>query len=295
MELHGYTDLSARTKLRLTGGDRIRYLNGQVTNDVRKATPQEPVYALVPTVKGKTQADVFISPEANRESLLIDGPASMREELFARLDRYLIADDAELSDVTDEFQMLHLLGESLELPDVWQRSVNRFGQPGIDLIAAADLDLVGLLSGATNAPALTEEQLEELRIIQGVPMWGEELDETVLPQEALLQDRAVDFQKGCYIGQEVISRIKSAGKVNRQLVAFVTVEEDAALEPDMELLAGEKVVGKVTSAIFSPSVGRNIGLGYAKGEFSKLGTQLVGHSQKNNLSSTLEIRETPLT
>lgn len=289
--IRGYTDLSSRTKLRLTGEDRVRYLNGQVTNDVRKATATDAMYAGVTTAKGKLEADVYLSPTPEGDAIWVDGPGSIRDELLLRLDKYLISDDAEWEDVSDDWQLIHVLGESPQLEGIWSRHANRFGVPGADLIATVGTDIVGQL----DLEVLPDSALLDLRIRQGMPVWGAELDTSILPQEALLQDRAIDFGKGCYIGQEVISRIKSVGKVNRQLVALVAQDATKVLEPGMELLADETVVGHLTSVTESEALGCWIALGFAKRDFSSPGQVLVARSEKNNLSSTLEIRETPLT
>ena len=291
-EIQGYVDLSSRAKFRLSGGDRERYLNGQVTNDVRKATPDQALYACVTNAKGKLEADVFLSPTPEGDAFWIDGPGSLRETLFARLDRYIIADDAKLEDVTDQFELIHVLGESeLELEGVWIRQANRYGIEGIDLIAPQGTSLSEQLS----MDKLDSELLIELRIRHGIAAWDAELDDSTLPQEARLEDRAVDFEKGCYIGQEVISRIKSVGRVNRLLVALVCEESDLRLERGMELVSGEAKAGTISSAIYSPSLHRSIALAFIKRNHASPGTILKAGASKNNLSSSLEIRETPLT
>lgn len=290
MELKSqFVDLTnKRAILRLKGGDRVRYLNGQITNDVRQATVEAAIYALVTTAKGKIEADVFVSAMPEDEALLIDGPMELREELFARLDRYIIADDAELEDVTDDWSITHAFGESPELASAegWMRKANRYGVSGTDVISQSPISPSGT--------ELPPEKLEELRIAHGIAMWGPELGTTVLPQEANLQDRAIDFHKGCYIGQEVISRIKSSGKVNRYLVALVADEAGSKIECGWDLQADEKSVGKVTSTVYSPKLDRMIALGFVKREHEKPGTKLEVKSEENNLSSWLEIRETPL-
>src|SRR3954465_7402139 len=96
-EQGAFFDLSARTKLRVTGADRLRYLNGQISNDLRKASERAALHACVLTAKGKINADIFVI--ADGESFLIDSDAAMREQLAARLERYVIADDVQLEDV----------------------------------------------------------------------------------------------------------------------------------------------------------------------------------------------------
>ncbi len=286
-----------RTFLRLSGADRERFLNGQVTNDVRKARPDAAIYALITTAKGKIEADAFISPIPGEEAFLIDVPRELGEELYARLDRYIIADDAVLEDVSERYHLAHVLGDAdldsdLEVDGgTWRREANRYGPPGRDFISAG----APLFAQNPEKPGLTRDDAENLRIAHGIAAWGSELGPDVLPQEANLQDRAIDFHKGCYIGQEVISRIKSAGKVNRRLVAMAAVEADCAVRAGWELRQGGKSAGKVTSAIFSPKLGRIIALGFVKRGHEAPGTRLEAKSSENNLSSFLEIRETPLT
>jgi len=254
MNLAGYVDLSARTLLRLRGEDRVRYLNGQVTQDVRKANAQSALYAAVTNAKGKLEADVFISAAPEGDALWIDGPAELRETLPVRLERYIISDDAELEDVSGQFQLIHVLGEEPRT-EAWKRQANRYGVPGWDLIGPA---VVHELS------AIPEEALTECRIRHGIAAWGAELGPDILPQEARLEDRAVDFHKGCYIGQEVISRIKSVGRVNRRLEAFASVEPATELETGMEVRLGDAALGVLTSVAWSAELNAWIGMGIVK-------------------------------
>ncbi|MEM1297548.1 MAG: glycine cleavage T C-terminal barrel domain-containing protein, partial [Verrucomicrobiota bacterium] len=239
------------------------------------------------TAKGKIEADVFVSPMPEAETLMIDGPLELREELFARLDRYIIADDAELEDVTGDWCMTHYFGGAPEQFETggWIRSANRYGISGTDLITPTPTPNAG--SG------LTEDQLEEVRIVNGIARWGAELGPSVLPQEALLQDRAIDFHKGCYIGQEIISRIKSVGKVNRYLVSMVA-DADSRIEKGWSLENEDRTVGTISSCVHSPNLDRMIALGFVKRGHETPGTRLKAKSDENNLSSWLEIRETSL-
>ena len=288
----GYTDLSARTKLRLKGEDRVSYLNGQVTNDVKRATETEALYACVTTAKGKIQADVHIT--ADDESFLIDGPAELRETLFARLEQYIISEDAELSDVTDDYALIHVLGLQPESENALIRSSSRYGCPGLDywLPKGEEAELLEKMD------ALGEATLEAFRISGGVAVWGAELSEEVMLAEARLQLRAVDFHKGCYIGQEVISRIQSAGKVNRQLCLLVG-DKALAAPPEAGMLlfdtleTGDPVeVGKLTSVGFDADMERHVALGYVKRNYTEAGRELFGGKDEKNLSTPLEIRKT---
>ena len=289
--LSGFSDLTNRTKLKLSGDDRARYLNGQTTNDITKACATSALYSLVTNAKGKIEADIFVSSLPNEPAFLIDAPVEVREELFARLDRYIIADDAELEDLTESFELVHVLGAKPEAigESNWVREANRFGLPGFDVLGPRGASLTTQF-----APELRDDQIETLRIRHGIAKWGAELSSNTLPQEAKLENRAIDFHKGCYVGQEVISRIKSVGRVNRELVTMVAIDEKAKVHPGMKLFVGGNEVGVVTSAVFCEDLRQIIALGYAKRASTSVGTVLEATSEENNLSSSLEIRETPL-
>lgn len=231
-------DLGTRCLLHLHGPDAVRYLNGQVTQDVRKllAAPQQALPACVTDAKGRLQAFVTLYlRDANGPSLWIEAPLAVREILFARLSRYLIADDAEIDDISDDYRLTHHLGQEFAAGDF---SHARLGVAGFDRWLAAE-------EVAPTADLLSTEQAERLRIEHGIPAWGHELQEGLLPPEAGLDATAISYQKGCYIGQEVISRIKSAGKVNRRLSHFV-LDNDAPTDTVLLDESGAEI-GSLTS------------------------------------------------
>jgi tRNA-modifying protein YgfZ len=195
--------------LEFSGPDAVRFLNGQITQDVRKVIGTGLVLpSCVTDAKGKLQFRVWIAEGCG--GVLVICPAGMTEDLEARLTRYLIADEVEVRDVSDKFR------------------IEDFGFPEMD---------------------------EAERIAKGIPKWGAELREGMLPPEAGLDATDISYNKGCYIGQEVISRIKSAGKVNRRLVKLVFETEGKTGEvTDTE----GKPCGEVTS------VSGSLGLGYLK-------------------------------
>src|SRR5437870_2736381 len=132
-----FFDFSDRTKLRLTGADRVRFINGQITNDIGKATESTSIAACVLNVKGKLNAHIFISVEG--DSILIDADAVLRDTLAARLERYIIADDVRVEDITDSFAILHVVGaDPISIAVRKQVSANRFGLPGFDLWIESD-------------------------------------------------------------------------------------------------------------------------------------------------------------
>ena len=268
-------DLSDRVKLRVSGSDRVRFLNGQVTNDVRKANANLSMPACVLSVKGKVNALVFIA--ADEDELFLDSDPELRETLAQRLNRYVIADDVTIEDVTERWALFHLIGESPptlpnELP--WRRG-KRFGVPGWDLaFDAAEHDRVQQLLSA-KFPLYDAERAERFRIEQGIPRWGRELTDEIIPVEANLEGDTIDYAKGCYIGQEVISRMKMSGQTNKRLCGLVSLGE-VALSPAMRLFAAEsgKEAGWITSATRSDSLGKEIALGYVKRGFNEPGTRL---------------------
>ncbi|MDP4720774.1 MAG: hypothetical protein NWR51_08040 [Akkermansiaceae bacterium] len=197
--------------LEFSGPDAVRFLNGQVTQDVRKAAVGELLPSCVTDAKGKLQFRVWLA--GKDEKVLVFCRGEDIEALEARLTRYLIADDVEVRDVSGE-------------------------------ISAGDFDFPDV--------GLSEEE----RIEKGLPKWGAELKEGMLPPEAGLDVTDISYNKGCYIGQEVISRIKSAGKVNRRLVRLKFEKEGASCGDVVN--AEGKVCGEVTS------VSSVLGLGYLK-------------------------------
>lgn len=283
-------ELGPRTVLQLSGADRQRYLNGQVSNDVRKLDGENSIAACVTTIKGKLDALVRIIEHG--DAYLIESEPELRESLFARLDRYIIADDCELADLSDEWRVIHLLGGAAGGADgLVSRSSERFGQPGIDLWLPAGEPLPSGLE------ILSAEAAESLRIRNGVPMWGRELTPDTLPAEAGLDVTAIDFHKGCYIGQEVISRIKSVGRVNRKLACLRVVGE---VSPGEELCAGMRLIDGDAQVGALTSVAGHEALGFVKRDHDQPGTRLslapaaagdTDNDQKKILSTSLEIVE----
>ena len=268
-------DLSDRVKLRLAGSDRVRFLNGQVTNDVRKANANLSMPACVLNVKGKIDAFIFIG--AGADDLFVDADAELRETLAPRLDRYLIADDVTIEDVTEDFALFHVTGESAPtLPnDVHWRRGKRFGTAGWDLLVpAAERESVRQLL-ARHDPLCDNACAEQLRIEAGIPRWGRELTSQIIPVEAGLESESIDYAKGCYIGQEVISRMKMSGQTNKRLCGLVSVD-GSPLSPALRLFATKsaKEVGWITSATRSDRLGKEIALGFVKRGSNAVGTRL---------------------
>ena len=236
-------DLSSGVRLRLSGPDALRYLNGQVTNDVRKLRPGHALPACLTNHKGKLEAFVHLTL-APDGALLISADGDLRDFLPLRLEKYLIADDCVLEDVTETTTLLHLLAAAEQIASLLVDGehpavTNRFSLPasaptepapshgnagsdrplfqGHDLWTTPDR----LPFWLSRFPVLSAEDQSTLEVLHGIPAWGHELTQGLLPPEAGLDATAIDYHKGCYIGQEVISRIRSVGRVNRLLTPLI--------------------------------------------------------------------------
>jgi folate-binding protein YgfZ len=242
-----------RTLLRFSGPDHVRYLNGQLTNELREVPPDQAVHSCVTDTKGRLMAEVRVF--RHDDALWIEAPRELRDALAGRLDRYLVADEVEWSDVSDGWRLLHVVGETPDsmagtIPSGGMaRHADRLGIAGLDIwlptAAAAAADKIIEQLGT-----LDHDRAETIRIVRGAPAWGAELTEGILPPEAGLDRSAISYTKGCYIGQEVLSRIHSVGRVNRNLGGF-TVPADVPGDglPGSELRdpGSGKAVGTLTS------------------------------------------------
>lgn len=243
------------------GPDAVRFLNGQITQDVRLvAGDRLSLPSCITDAKGRLQFRVVVMASPDLKGLWVVGEADQADALEARLTRYLIADDVETKALSGSYTLYHLIPPPHAVPvGVVVRESQRFGEIGIDCFTAENASMV--IDG--DWKTLEGEALEHFRISRRVPRWGAELYEGILPPEAGLDRTDISYAKGCYIGQEVISRIKSAGKVNRQLAAF-------RLEKSIPVAAGDVLVGEFSDAGLLTSVspleedGERTALGYVK-------------------------------
>ena len=269
--------LSPRALWKLNGPDAARYLNGQVTNDVMILGQGKACYAAVCTAKGRMEGDVSIA--LNAGEFFLDADLILRETLGARLEKYLIADDALFEDISDMWSLSHVFGASPPpTPEAgFVVEYARFGLPGHDVwIAAPGAVVVG--------ETVEAEVLEIVRLEYAIPRWGAELTTNTLPPEAgphMLA--AISYTKGCYVGQETIARLKSVGHVNRTLVLLQSDSAQCPV-PGAKLLRGEKEIGAVTSSGFSPRLEKGIALGYVKIEATVDGVVL--QADGSNLAVT---------
>jgi folate-binding protein YgfZ len=279
-------DLSARIKLRVTGADRLRFLNGQMTNDVRKATSSTALEACVLDPKGKMTGHVFLF--ASTDSILLDADPGLAGLLQARLERYVIADDVVIEDVSDQLSIFHVISEAAPKLSTakWIVSARRFVRTGWDVWSNASEHEATLQQLSAIFDFCDSNCAETLRIEQGIPRWGRELTGDIIPVEANLEERAIDYEKGCYIGQEVISRMKMSGQRNKKLCGLSSTG-DAILVAGMNLVGATdpgKSVGWITSAGRSEKLGKEIALGYVKRGFNDAGTELVAIGKDDAVS-----------
>jgi len=269
-------DLSSRTKLRVTGADRVRFVNGQITNDVRKATDSVAIEACILSAKGKLNAHIFVA--AAPDGFLVDADPDLRDALSARLERYVIADDVQIENVSDRLSIFHVLAPSAPNLQGAERVVaaRRFAEPGWDVWVDSALHDAALQELSSSFSFVDAASAEVFRIEQGIPRWGRELTEEIIPVEANLEERAIDYEKGCYIGQEVISRIKMSGQTNKRLCGLVSLT-GAPLSVGMKItvpVEKDKEVGWITSSVQSERLGKEIALGFVKRGFNSVGTKL---------------------
>jgi folate-binding protein YgfZ len=252
-------DLS-RTRLRVSGADRVAFLQGQCTNDVNKLAVGQGCYAAFLNAKGKMRGEghIICLPDA----FLLETSEGLRPSL----EKFVITEDVVIEDVSAT------LGEWLIA-----------GSAPVPLPADAVTFLhplgTGVISATPLVPTLSVEELEMLRMEAAVPLWGVDMDENTIPNEAGLEGCAISYDKGCYIGQETIARIKTYGHVNRHLVQL-KLAGGAVPARGTRILAGDKEVGTVTSAVRSARFAAPVALGYVRRELAKAGAIVtVGGNQ----------------
>jgi folate-binding protein YgfZ len=266
----GLLDRSERGKLALTGGAAKEFLQGQLTNDTVSLTPGQGLYAAFLTQKGKMQGDVRVL-DAGSE-LLLDTERVALQALFNMIRSFSLGYDVQLHKRTLESELLSLIGPGadtvlrlaeVELPAA-EHSHVAFTVAGAEvrairtdlgtdlLYASEHHDSVLNVALTAGAQPVSAQAAECLRIESGRPRYGVDLDESVIPQEAGLNTRAVSFTKGCYVGQETVARLFYKGKPNRELRGL---RSDEQLPVGTVLRLAEREVGTVTSSALSPRLG----------------------------------------
>ena len=233
--------LPQRLLIRLNGADAFRYLHGQVTRDLTRLMPGEALAACILTPKGKLCAPLLIWREG--EDFLLESAHQVEEALLARLERYIVADDVSIT-LERPRQVVHCFGKAAlknSLSDQDGLRINRLGVPGVD-------HQVGEGDSLSQMSLLDPAVVEALRIESCLPAWGSELNGELLPPEAGLDRTHIDYDRGCYPGQEVISRIKSVGKVNRKLHLLVSAP-GGVLHPGQAVMSADGTESGVLTSV----------------------------------------------
>ena len=257
-----------RTLLRLSGADRLRFLNGQVTQDLKKLIPGSAIRSAIITSKGRLEADLHIA--ATPDSLLIETDFSLRESIRSRIEKFIVADDVTVEDISSSYTLAHfptLTSPPSHTPaDALHFLCPRFREPGIDL---------WIPSTSSWKPAASPlPDWEPLRIARGLPLWGVDVGPDTLPPEAGFESDAISSTKGCYIGQEVISRLRSVGHVNRHLCVLGTSDTAAKRMGECTTSDG-LVVGKMSSLASDVNLPGLVALAMIKREHAIVGNSLL--------------------
>ncbi len=313
----GAYDLGFRARISITGSDRVRWLNGMVTNNIRDLPAGRGVYAFLLNPQGRILGDMHVFNAG--EKLIAETDRSQIAKIMATFDHYIIMDDVELSDISGEQVAIGLMGP---------KSGEILSGAGIDVGELQPLQMIApkcscdcgciecTVARTDAAPAETyeiwlapndayktwqafvkagatpagSEALELQRIASGVPLYGADIRERDLPQETE-QMRALNFNKGCYVGQEIVERIRSRGNVHRKFTGFLA-ETGLPIAAGARVSAEGKEVGEITSAAEAPIAGveRTIGLGYIRREIGVPGREvLIGNAKANVVPLPLDI------
>jgi folate-binding protein YgfZ len=298
----GIYDLGFRARLLLTGGDRVRWLNGMVTNNIRDLADGHGVYTFLLNPQGRILGDMLVYNRG--EALIVETDRSQVEKIVATFDHYIIMDDVEMMNVSENQTALGLTGPrsrailniaGIEVPNLEplqmispqcncdcgcvQCTVIRgeeAPQESYEIwLASQDVYKTWQALLAAGATPVGSEALEMQRILAGVPLYGVDIRERDLPQETE-QMRALNFNKGCYVGQEIVERIRSRGNVHRKFAGF-EMKGAAAIAPGDKIVSGDKEVGEITSVavVNAPSGQRTVALGYIRREVGVPGREVT--------------------
>ena len=294
----GLIDLSSRGRLRVSGSEAAMFLNGLITNDIKTLGENRWMPAAFPTVQGRLIGAVRVVREKN--AFLIDTDAESHEAVLKTVSRFTLAGDFHVKDLTAETALLSVQGKRAgeifekvfetgvsDLPrdgaleTNWQNTpvtvirATHTAEDGFDVVidSAHGAQLRQALIAA-DAQSVSPDVFEILRIEAGIARFGRDMDETNVVTETNLDD-AVSYTKGCYVGQEIIVRIKHRGHVAKKLTGL-RFQTDGRVEPGTVIKSGDgKEIGKVTSTAFSPKLETTIALGYVRYEYLTPGTSVV--------------------
>ena len=299
----GVYDLGFRAKISLTGGDRVRWLNGMVTNNIRDLALGHGAYAFLLNPQGHILGDMYAYNRG--ESITVDTDSGQTEKILATFDHYIIMDDVEVTNLSERLTALGIAGPisrevlaaaGFAVPDLQLLQAQSVMWQGTEctLVRGEDVEAhsyeIWLAPGsvrelwdalvASAAAPIGSEALELHRIVSGTPRYGVDIRERDLPQETE-QARALNFNKGCYVGQEIVERIRSRGAVHRKFTGFLA---DGAVQiaRGNKIVAGEKEVGEITSAasLHLADGEKTVALGYIRREVGVPGREITIASAK---------------
>jgi folate-binding protein YgfZ len=286
-EAAAVTELDSFGVVKLTGSDRVSWLQGMVTNDVEKLAPGAGCYAAHLTPQGKIVAQMYVVKEEDALWLCLERAAI--PNLLAAFDKLLIMEDAQLADVSGEYSILGLLGPKAPTAlaawvgtpvDLKDRYAHRKLDDsrivvsifGYDLwIPRGQVDSVLRFFAGQGVTAIDRGTWDVLRVEAGIPVFGVDIDETTMMPE--LGERGISYDKGCYIGQEVVAKVKYIGHVNRRFVGLV-LSGDELPEMKSPIRKGGREVGYITTSLFSPGLNKPIALGFAGRSAYAAGSQV---------------------
>jgi folate-binding protein YgfZ len=276
-EAAGLLDRSGRGMFVVRGSEAADFLQGQVSNDVEGLAPGQGCYATILNHKGKLRTDLRVLRGA--DFFWIDTEAIGQAVVRHMLDTYALGRDVQWEDVGAERSILSLIGPGADAlanpaPPAEEHSFAE-GDDGLWVRTDLGIDLICSGDPALDAEPVSEEVVECLRVESGRPRLGLDMDADTLPQEAGINERAVDFEKGCYVGQETVARLHHRGKPNRHLRGLLLTEP---AERGTDILLGEKVVGRVGSTCVSPRLGP-IALALVRREAAPGDTVAVGGAE----------------
>ncbi|MDT4895525.1 MAG: hypothetical protein QOH25_602 [Acidobacteriota bacterium] len=298
----GVIDFSSRGRIEVRGSEAAQFLNGLITNDVKALDENAWMRAAFPNVQGRLIAESRVL-RLGSDRFLFDTESESRERVLKTLERFTLAGDFRVTDLTDELAHISVQGASAaailkatlgeETARVMRGRVQtgqwnnqplhiiratHTSEDGFDLFVDA-AEVVSLWDAltASGARAVGNDALEVLRIEAGVVRYGVDVDETNVVLEAVADD-AVSFTKGCYIGQEIIARIHWRGHVAKKLTGIVFDEQGTPKRDDKVRAVDGKEIGRLTSVTFSPRAQSMIALGYVKYDYLAPGTAISVHS-----------------
>ena len=298
----GVYDLGYRAKISLTGGDRVRWLNGMVTNNIRDLAVGQGVYAFLLNPQGHILGDLYAYNRG--DCIVVDTERSQIATILATFDHYIIMDDVQVEDLSGSLTFLGVGGPKarevlaaagIAVPDLnllqvseanctcdcecTKCTVVRGDNPGYESyelwLSPRDVKKTWDALVANGATPVGSGALEMHRVVSGIPLHGVDIRDRDLPQETE-QARALNFNKGCYVGQEIVERIRSRGSVHRKFAGFAA-ENRQPIAAGMKIVSGEKEVGEITSVVFvrHADAERTVALGYIRREAGTPGREVT--------------------